>query len=82
MSHVTCPKCGSNEHQCGYGFAAGPLGSYTFCEGCDELIEFAPDTEGLDEMETAMMEAMAENHLRDVWGDKYASPSISVERSP
>jgi hypothetical protein len=61
MSHVTCPKCSSNEHVVGYGFAAGPLGSYTFCCGCDELIEFAPDTEGLDDMETAMA---------DQWGGK------------
>ena len=76
MSHVTCPKCGSNEHSCGYGFAAGPLGSYTFCNGCDELIEFATDTEGLDDEAAMYAEAMAENHMRDVWGDKYA-PSES-----
>ena len=40
MSHVTCPKCGSNDHMTGYGLAAGPMGAYTFCQGCDELIEF------------------------------------------
>lgn len=71
MSHVTCPKCASNEHVTGYGFAAGPLGMYTFCCGCDELIEFSPDTEGLDDMEAARAEAHAENHMRGVWGDKF-----------
>jgi len=71
VSHVTCPKCSSNEHVTGYGFAAGPLGSYTFCEGCDELIEFAPDTEGLSDEDTMYAEAMAENYMRDVWGDKF-----------
>lgn len=47
MSHVTCPFCGSNEHTSGYGLAVGPMGSYTFCDGCDELIEFIPDLEGM-----------------------------------
>ncbi len=37
----------------GYGYAAGPLGSYTFCDGCDELVEFWPDTEGLSDEQGA-----------------------------
>ena len=47
MSHITCPFCGSNEHTVGYGLAAGPMGSYTFCDSCDELIEFTPDLGGV-----------------------------------
>jgi hypothetical protein len=45
MSHLTCPKCGSNEHYQGYGLAAGPLGSYTVCE-CGEILENKSDPAG------------------------------------
>ena len=70
MSHLTCPKCGSNEHTSGYGLAAGPMGAYTFCNGCDELIEFVFDVEGLDEAHTKRLLDMAEKHLSEVWGEK------------
>lgn len=42
MSHITCPKCGSNEHYCGYGLACGGLAGYTICE-CGEVLEYLPD---------------------------------------
>ena len=45
MSHITCKKCGSNDHLTGYGFAAGGMGAYTLCNGCDEVLEFFPDPE-------------------------------------
>lgn len=71
MNHLTCPKCGSNDHTTGYGLAAGPMGGYTFCNGCDELIEIFPDLDGLEEDHAARITASAEKHLRAVWGDKY-----------
>jgi hypothetical protein len=43
MSHMICSKCGSNDHYHGYGFAAGGLGTYTLCLGCDEVLERTPD---------------------------------------
>lgn len=71
MSHLTCPKCGSNEHTCGYGLAAGPMGSYCFCDGCDVLLEFTPDLQGLD-VETANRIIDGYNEkMREVWGDKH-----------
>ncbi len=62
MSHVICPFCGSNEHTSGYGLAAGPMGAYTFCNDCDELIEFSSDLEGLDD-ETAVRLKKMESDL-------------------
>lgn len=53
MSHITCPKCWSNEHICGYGFAAGGLGSYTLCLGCEEVLERTPDPEAAKENDTS-----------------------------
>lgn len=49
MSHVICHKCGSNDHIQGYGLAVGPMGAYTYCDNCDELLEFSPDLEGVSE---------------------------------
>ena len=46
MSHIICPKCGSQEHYSGYGFAAGGLGGYTICE-CGEILEFHQDQESM-----------------------------------
>lgn len=60
MSHITCPKCGSTEHTVGYGLAAGPMGTYTFCDGCDALIEFWPDLEGLNEADVERIQAITE----------------------
>lgn len=48
----SCPYCGSMETTSGYGYAAGPLGSYTFCDSCGELIELVPDLDGLTEEES------------------------------
>ena len=70
MSHITCPKCGSNEHISGYGFAAGPLGGYTFCEGCDAILELMPDLDGLDDDRAAEIQASANEALHKTWGDK------------
>jgi hypothetical protein len=44
------------------------MGSYTFCDGCDELIEFFPDVEGLSASHAARLKKMAKEHLRKVWG--------------
>ena len=60
MSHITCPFCGSREHTTGYGLAAGPLGAYTFCDECDELLEFSPDLSGLNEEDVGRLQAQAE----------------------
>ena len=49
MSRVgdACPLCGfDGAHKQGYGYAAGPL---TFCGGCERLVGFSPDTEGMDD---------------------------------
>jgi hypothetical protein len=70
VSHVTCPKCGSNEHITGYGLACGPMGAYTICEGCDALLEFAPDLEGLDDETAKRITANTERVLAEVWGPK------------
>ncbi len=58
MSHLTCAKCGGNEHYQGYGLAAGPLGSYTICE-CGALLEFRPDTDGLSDEEAKRVTELA-----------------------
>jgi hypothetical protein len=34
------------------------MGSYTFCNDCDELIEFAPDLEGLPDEAVARIQKM------------------------
>ncbi len=71
MTHLTCPKCGSNKHSSGYGLAAGPMGGYVFCEGCDSLLEFSPDLQGLD-METCNKIIDGYNKtMRETWGDKH-----------
>ena len=44
MSHITCSKCGSNEHYMMYGLAAGGIGGYTICE-CGEILESSQDDE-------------------------------------
>ena len=46
---LSCPLCDCKSTTFGYGLAAGPMGAYTFCDGCNELIEFFPDTEGMEE---------------------------------
>lgn len=71
MTHLTCPKCNSTEHTCGYGLAAGPIGSYCFCDGCEILLEAHPDTEGLEDTEVAQIKENLEKPLRQVWGDAW-----------
>lgn len=71
MSHVTCPKCGSNEHTSGYGLAAGPMGGYTFCDGCDALLEFSPDLQGLDVQTCNKIIDGYNAEMRKVWGNKH-----------
>lgn len=79
MTHLICPKCGSNEHTCGYGLAAGPMGSYCFCDGCDELLEASPDLQGL-ELETANRIIQAYNKkMGEVWGDKHVDRPLLTE---
>lgn len=48
-----CPYCGHDRMTHGYGYAAGPLGAYSYCDGCNELVDFWPDTEGLSEADEA-----------------------------
>lgn len=69
MTHLVCPKCKSNEHTCGYGLAAGPMGSYCYCDGCDILLEAHADTEGLpEELITKINENLA-TYMKEVWGE-------------
>jgi hypothetical protein len=61
-----CPLCGSKNITSGYGYAGGPLGAYTFCDDHNELIEYTPDLEGLDEEECLRLTEMA-----DKWREKF-----------
>ena len=70
MSHLTCPKCGSKEHTIGYGLAAGPMGGYTYCDGCDELLEFWPELTGLSEEDAKAILTSVEEWRKRVWGEK------------
>lgn len=79
MSHLTCPKCGSNNHTCGYGLAAGPMGSYCFCDGCDELLEFSPDLQGLELEEANRIITKYNAKMREVWGDKHKDRELLKE---
>ncbi len=59
MSHITCKYCGSNEHYSGYGLAMPiSIGAYTWCaaDGCERLLEFSADTDGLSEAEAKKVE--------------------------
>lgn len=58
MNYVLCPYCGSDDHVSGYGLAAGPMGSYTFCNTCDQLISFRADYEGLPEDRIVKLKGM------------------------
>jgi hypothetical protein len=44
------------------------MGSYTFCDGCNTLIEFVPDLEGLPEDAVARIKADVEVWRKQVWG--------------
>lgn len=67
MSHVTCPACGSNDHLSGFGLAAGPMGAYTFCNQCDKLLEFSPDSSYTDE-ERAQALTKLDKHMIENFG--------------
>lgn len=71
MTHLTCPKCQSTDHTTGYGLAAGPMGSYVFCNKCDELIDFSPDQEGMSDEWIAKSNLRLDMHMRALWGEKY-----------
>jgi hypothetical protein len=65
---LTCPSCGySGEHNQGYGLAAGPMGSYTFCAACNELLEFIPDFEGIPEETVIKVKAFVADWRKKVW---------------
>jgi hypothetical protein len=81
VSHVTCPKCGSNDHITGYGLACGPMGAYTLCEGCDAVLELFPDYEGLSEEHEKRVRDEVEKYLRDLWGDKYDSQFAAYDEA-
>jgi hypothetical protein len=53
VSHIECPDCKTRNHVSGYGLAAGPMGQYTFCEDCGELLEFDPDVDDFPEDDAA-----------------------------
>ena len=72
MSHITCHKCGSNEHMTGYGLAYGPIGSYTACE-CGELLEFMADLEGLDDDEARTIQANVDDWRKTTAPDNQES---------
>lgn len=55
MSHLECHRCGSREHYSSYGYGCGPMGAYTVCENCGCVLAHSPDTEGLDEEQTAIV---------------------------
>jgi hypothetical protein len=69
VSHVICPKCGSNDHTTGYGLAYGPMASYTVCDGCDTLLEFMPDLEGLPDEAMQRIQAEVAKWRQEVWGE-------------
>lgn len=79
MTHLVCPKCGSNEHTTGYGLAAGPMGGYTFCDGCDTLLEFSPDLQGLSKEEANRIIESYNKQMREVWGDKHIDMALVTE---
>lgn len=66
-----CPKCGSRKRQDGYGFAAGPLGAYTFCAAnkCGVLLDCYPDTSGLPEDQAEAARSKAKAYLDRVWNN-------------
>lgn len=49
---LICPIC---DHLTtaigGYGFAAGPMGMYIYCDTCDNLIDFMADLNHIDDQE-------------------------------
>jgi hypothetical protein len=66
MSHLPCPKCGSNEHTTGYGLACGPMGTYTICE-CGLMLEFVPDLQGVPDERAQLIMANVEAWRKDTW---------------
>jgi hypothetical protein len=67
MSHITCPKCKTRDHTSGYGLAAGPIGAYTFCNTCDGLLEFSPDST-YEPHEQQMALRGLDIHMVKLWG--------------
>jgi hypothetical protein len=77
MSRIKCPKCGGRKNVHGYGYAAGPLATYTFCNNkkCYVALEVIPDLEGLTD-EQAQREI---DHANAVIAKTYGE-SVSVQR--
>lgn len=43
-----CPVCDAYTTQIGgYGLAAGPMGSYSYCDNCDHLVDYWRDQDGM-----------------------------------
>ena len=75
-----CPLCDhEGPHDSGYGYAAGPLGAYVFCAGCEQLIDFSPDTDGMTDEQ-----ALAAFAKRDKWraGLTAGRPTAQPEGEP
>lgn len=44
-----CPHCGSEDIYNGYGMAAGGMGGYKICLGCDKTLAVYPDEDASTE---------------------------------
>lgn len=63
-----CFFCGADDLSYGYGLAAGPLGAYTFCNKCDQLLAYEPDMKGLNGEDAARLREYnkrLQNYLRN-----------------
>jgi hypothetical protein len=78
MSHLTCPKCGGNEHYAGYGFAGGFFGAYTICD-CGALLEGFADVRDLDDERAAQQIAHVKALLKETWGDRQAASASAPD---
>jgi hypothetical protein len=72
-----CPFCESDNWTGGYGYAYGPLGSYTTCEDCEELIDFNPDVSGLAEDEAKRLQEDTERWRAEMLA-RASSPQPTV----
>jgi hypothetical protein len=72
-----CPFCKSTEITSGYGYAFGPLGGYTFCENCDELLDLSPDLDGLDDEECQRITTAVDEWRKDKL-ERVSSPQPNI----
>ena len=47
------------------------MGSYCFCDGCDELLEASPDLEGMSKEFGDKVIDNLNAYMRNVWGDAW-----------